>query len=178
MKEQLITLEVARLAKEKGYNPFKLDEKLTQAIISNGTHHYIDTRNIRTTSYYFYKEDDEKAECHEMRTGEMSSRYGRFDTVVEHYFGKETNSNYYHAPTQSLLQKWLRDVHNLMINIELFFNGAVEFAYNIYDLYDEKLIKQSFQGAGGSYEGTWYDYEQALEAGLLEALKLIEDEKV
>jgi hypothetical protein len=173
MKEQLITLETAKLAKEKGYNPFKLDEKLNQAIISNGTHHYINTRDIRTTSYYFYKEDDGKVECHEMRTGEMSSRYGRFDTVVEHYFGKETNSNYYHAPTQSLLQKWLRDVHKIIVlpnrDVHKNYKGYYYHTMTHYVEADKPIIVT---------EEDWKNfdtYEAALEAGLLKALKLIED---
>lgn len=156
MEEQLITFETAKLAKKKGFNPFKLDEKLTQAIISNGDYLYIDTSIISTTSYSFYKEDDNKAELYEMRTGEVSSRYGRFNTVVDNYFGKETSANYYHAPTQSLLQKWLREKHNIFIQINVNFNVRI---YYKDELYDEIF--------------TFHSYEGALEKGLQESLKLI-----
>lgn len=88
-----------------------------------------------------------------------------------------TNGIDYHAPTQSLLQKWLREVHNIHINITRIYNfnkkPAIFQGYNIYisgksseDItYGEinnKLIRKYYN-----------DYEKALEAGLQEALKLI-----
>ena len=69
-----------------------------------------------------------------------------------------------HAPTQSLLQKWLREVHEISIKIDDFYtNSRVRFDYNICEL--------------GSQEdnpvGIFETYEEALEIGLQEALKLI-----
>lgn len=60
------------------------------------------------------------------------------------------------AYTQSLLQKWLREVHNIDVRVA-----------NKYRYYHLVKDQQYF-------DRTTYDtYEQALEAGLLEGLKLI-----
>ena len=68
------------------------------------------------------------------------------------------------APTQSLLQKWLREVHNVSIKIDDYYTySRVRFDYNICEL--------------GSQEdnpvGVFETYEEALEIGLQEALKQI-----
>ena len=68
------------------------------------------------------------------------------------------------APTQSLLQKWLREVHKISIKIDDYYtNSRVRFDYNICEL--------------GSQEdnpvGIFETYEEALETGLYQALKQI-----
>ena len=72
----------------------------------------------------------------------------------------------YSAPTQSLLQKWLREKHNIHFVIKIF--------------YDSKLHKTTYTadpielGQGRTKRILPQDtYEEALEAGLIEALKLI-----
>jgi hypothetical protein len=59
------------------------------------------------------------------------------------------------APTQSLLQKWLREKHN----INVFIDYGYGYEYKIFSYFKR--------------DGTFVTYEQALENGLLEALKLI-----
>lgn len=71
--------------------------------------------------------------------------------------------------------RWFRDVKNILVNIEPFFNGAIEYAYNLYHLYDEKHILTSFNGAGGSYEGTWYTYEECCIESIKEVIKILKD---
>lgn len=70
------------------------------------------------------------------------------------------------APTQSLLQKWLREVHdiNVIIYPELF-NG--EFTYYHYDIYTD------LSHAYSENLSDMKTYEEALEKGLQKALKLI-----
>ena len=68
------------------------------------------------------------------------------------------------APTQSLLQKWLREVHNVSIKIDDYYtNSRVRFDYNVCQL--------------GSQEdnpvGIFETYEEALEIGLYQALVLL-----
>ena len=75
-----------------------------------------------------------------------------------------SSKDHIHAPTQSLLQKWLREVHNVSIKIDDYYtNSRVRFDYNICEL--------------GSQEdnpvGVFETYEEALEIGLYQALKLI-----
>ena len=65
------------------------------------------------------------------------------------------------APTQSLLQKWLRDKYEIII--------CIIFELDSYEiLIDNKHNTGSFQ-VGNVYK----TYEEALEVGLQEALKLI-----
>ena len=87
--------------------------------------------------------------------------------------------NQYSAPTQSLLQKWLREKHEIHVNpVANFYNKKKLMGY-IYTI--DKFIDNI-------HDGIYYDkeqihslgdvqmfetYEQALEQGLLEGLKLI-----
>jgi hypothetical protein len=66
------------------------------------------------------------------------------------------------APTQALLQKWLRDEHKLEISIDL-------------DLNKDYFVTIKDRGRGLLFEskGTFKTYENALEVGLQEALELI-----
>lgn len=77
----------------------------------------------------------------------------------------ETYNKYerYHAPTQSLLQKWLRDVHG----IDLWFGMLNE--PNKYHV--EDIIKNNEIIGGVNYGSE--TYEEALEIGLQLALELI-----
>jgi len=136
MEEELISLETAKLAKEKGfnelsvlvvYNPPKISESgtLTKGIYTKRT-------------YDYYKESP------------------------------KDNIERIHLVRQTLLQKWLREVHNIYVtalpsyadnnkNKKCFFEIA----------YDNKLKQM---GDKYSYFET---HEEALEAGLQEALNLI-----
>lgn len=73
------------------------------------------------------------------------------------------------TPTQSLLQKWLRGVHSIHICVDI--SLLKEWYVNIYD------IKNKPSEFGQTYEFLneirFKTYEEALEIGLQEALKLI-----
>lgn len=71
----------------------------------------------------------------------------------------------YNRPTQSLLQKWLREVHNIHINIsDLHLSkGWRQQVYN--------MEKGHYKGAAAGFN--YETYEKALEIGLQNALKLI-----
>ena len=75
-----------------------------------------------------------------------------------------SSKDHIHAPTQSLLQKWLREVHEISIKVDDYYtNSRVRFDYNVCQL--------------GSQEdnpvGIFETYEEALEIGLYQALKQI-----
>jgi len=73
--------------------------------------------------------------------------------------------HHYYASTQSLLQKWLREMHNIHVCPFDEFNKFI-LLVNCYDSEGNKIEKWQFKGP--------YDkYEEALEIGLYEALKLI-----
>ena len=72
-------------------------------------------------------------------------------------------------PPQSIAQKWLRETKNIHICI---YNCACGYGYEISKADNGTHI------ASSSYKGTndgekWDTYEEALEAGIQEALKLI-----
>lgn len=65
------------------------------------------------------------------------------------------------APTQALVQKWLREKHNMILTIDY---GPLSQKYS-YEIYHNNI------DMGGEYiNGT---YEEALEMGISEAVKLI-----
>ncbi len=75
------------------------------------------------------------------------------------------------APTQSLLQKWIREIHNIFISTDVFnqnFTNKLFYCYNIRILNkDGKVV--IFKFSANSYNS----YEKVLEEALEEALKLI-----
>jgi hypothetical protein len=72
----------------------------------------------------------------------------------------------YEAPTQSLLQKWLREKNHIYVAIQLYGNS-----------YKQSYITQIITDLNPNTTQTLYSiyeyYEEALEIGLQEALKLI-----
>ena len=134
MKEEIIQFEVAKLAKEKGF-----------------------PQNLFNTSWY----------------NEFGTLNGRSDldkegkSYGEHFIPKELKHVYkrelFLAPTQSLLQKWLRDIH--FIDVE---PKAIRFVG------DEKASYYNNYINGSMIEMKKYNsYEEALEKGLYQALLLI-----
>lgn len=75
---------------------------------------------------------------------------------------KKINAGYISAPTQSLLQKWLREKHNIHIQI---------LPYN--HKYLISILKYGQNGSNPNFDNEFDTYEEALETGLFEALKLI-----
>jgi hypothetical protein len=126
MQETLITLETAKLAREKEFNiPVRsmyLEEKLY--IDTNSKGNYNDVKWVRTW------------------------RNSPIDDTIS-------------APTQSLLQAWLRDVHNIEIAVQWFDN-----------CYIKAVAKKPFKSNTYRVEGI-NTYEEALELALQEALTLI-----
>ena len=70
------------------------------------------------------------------------------------------------APTQSLLQRWLRDVHDIVVDAPCIrFNSRKVKGYQ---------YSMTFANYTSYHQlGNFNTYEEALEEGLLEALKLI-----
>lgn len=69
------------------------------------------------------------------------------------------------APTQSLLQKWLREEHNIYVI------PYIKDGYCYYKIKKEYVIDIDYNKG---YVKHFEEWEQALESGLQEALKLIE----
>ena len=92
---------------------------------------------------------------------------GDVTDYVKSFVNKEDTSEYktIDAPTQSLLQKWLRE--DYAIHIEIIPNEKDPKNLWVTIVYPLYFMKEP------SNEGTFKTYELALENGLIEGLKLI-----
>lgn len=73
------------------------------------------------------------------------------------------------CPTLYVAQKWLRETKNLHIEI---YRSAVGYGYAIVKA-DNGTWQEDDDSRGPNDGGLWDTYEEALEAGIKEALKLI-----
>jgi len=138
MKEQLITFETAKIAKEKGFNI-----KTRKCFSERKEHTLFNSRKNEDTIFEF------------IPARSMSTNYLDENEVLIAY-----------RPTQSLLQKWLREEHSLHMEIFLSDNSPYTGYY-----YRVMTIGQYFTT---SHDGILSDkFEYALEKGLQEALKII-----
>lgn len=72
-------------------------------------------------------------------------------------------------PTQSIAQKWLRETKNLHVKI---YRNACGYGYIIVKANNGTWMEDD-DAKGPNDSGNWDTYEEALEAGLQEALELI-----
>lgn len=82
------------------------------------------------------------------------------------------------APTQSLLQKWLREVHQIYVQIETDQTTYPKFCYSISRFIGNpnNLSEKEWYWDKLPYNENWSlhrEYEEALEEGLQEALKMV-----
>ena len=143
MKEETVTFYMAKLAKEVGFQ--------------NKTPHKL------RKNYYNY-------------LGELN---GDCTAYIKRFANEEDTSEFVNveAPTQSLLQRWLREVHNIEVLIARIPPEAILASKNSgknilrnYNCYVWNLDGNPRIANKGSFKNT---YEEALEAGLQEALKYI-----
>jgi hypothetical protein len=85
-----------------------------------------------------------------------------FETIKTRYFNEFPD--HVLLPTQSLLQKWLREKHEIILFISPIGSKPVKYLAVIPHCYVKKDIKGL---------GTFDSYEQALEAALQQALNII-----
>ena len=97
-------------------------------------------------------------------TAELSKKKG-YDIQL---YGNKDLTKY----NQSLLQKWLREKHKISVEVTSGWwdLGKVEWEYNVY--------KKGLDGDSPCSLTVFKTYEEALEIGLQEGLKLIKDELV
>lgn len=155
MQDQLISFETAKLAKEKGFNEYC-------------SHNFdINGKFSGFTGYAI------------MRNYNKNSNIHLYDTDTEENINPDLLCT---APTQSLLQKWLREVHNLYVGIDLYHMQGEwigpTYQYQIYKVYNAEKEREDdldITGQPNCYhsENNSKTYEEALEIGLQEALKQI-----
>lgn len=154
MEDQLISYETAVLAKSKGFDvntTIEVGDVFKYTLVYSTAKTWVEKEQefINIPIYEYQFQHEEKYKLHE---------------------------NEYHAPTQSLLQKWLREMHN--IHIQPFYHPNT---ISTCEIKPEVEIVRVFAKDGitksilpPSLKGKEFDtYEQAFEEGLLAALKLI-----
>ena len=140
MEEQLISFETAKLAKEKGFN--------------------IECLNFYTKPNSKMFGIDEHGRSYSIQNSIKNKIYTIGNEVTLNF------KNVLFAPTQSLLQKWLRETHHLIITIAYQYeHDSTSYSYWIYKENNSLPINQ--------WVNDLNTYEEALELGLQEALKLI-----
>jgi len=141
MIDELVKIETAKLAKEKGF-----DEMCTDYYNHEGK---CDT----------YGYDGEK----ERNSGLI--KIGNSHPGNTHWL------TFQMAPTQSLLQRWLREVHNIHIDIISYTKkDDITFCYDYQIIWPDINLEDITKDEEDKYYDT---YEIALEEGLLDALTLL-----
>ena len=150
MEDQLVTFETAVLAREKGFDIHcdnRFDEQTKEVI--NFKDFIVKNFISRDPAYYYHY----------------------IDSLKEGYNDKFLNDDkgfYLSIPTQSLLQRWLREKHKIDIHVDPFQEGN-----------DGKVFYVGFWSDDTSEEAEIKDedyketYEEALESVLQEVLELI-----
>ncbi len=157
MEEQLISFKTALLAKEKGFSNSKSIGK---------------TICIKYDKY----ESIIDGEC----TCSIKSKYHNNKLLTLNSRGNYNKPNYgdfsemtlvLEFPTQSLLQKWIRETHKIYVTALPSYTDDSDNKKHYFELFYGKTLR--LFGDKYSYFPT---YEEALEVGLFEALNLIKNE--
>lgn len=149
MTEELVTLETAKLLKKKGFN-----ERTLFAYKNNGDL-YQDPNRIELS----YNSLPVPELCENFHTCANFIPCNKCQIAI-HLIS---------APNQSFAQKWLRETKNLHITI---YNSACGYGYEISKADNGTHIASStYKGTNDG--GEWDTYEEALDNGIQEALKLI-----
>jgi hypothetical protein len=149
MKDELISFETAKLAKEKGFNLYcinfyKKEKKNSPDYLTTG----IDYNSNRDIEW------------------DWNLLGGPSGNLVKIYpYPNNPKGEVYSAPTQSLLQRWLRESHSIEVIVK-----SWKFEEKIIYLYSAQEITKS---STYRFEKGRSTYEEALETGLVEGLKLI-----
>lgn len=153
MGEVLVSFETAKLAKEVGFNEPCYDLFVL--------HHINETPYTENSHYYYWQttctNDDIQEVIDERKILQINNPKDDYST-----------SEICTAPTQSLLQKWLREVHKIDI-IPTFSRNSRTYGYNMYYTEENKPVyinKNSIKAT---------TYEEALELALYKALTIVKN---
>jgi len=102
------------------------------------------------------------------KTAKLAKIKGFVDIIFYSNGQGELSGEIYSGPSQSVLRKWLREKHEIDLFMDIW--GKEGEFYHIEDITKGFGKDRHVIGNGG--EGS-LNYEEALEEGLLEALKLI-----
>ena len=183
MKEQLINFETAKLAKEKGFNAPTPFIYICSGRGKEKTHFLQDY-------FVFYKSFLDLHTTTSSNRNDLKDveRNGSWDNSITTFTLEDYHKSYNPfaddykvlAPTQSLLQKWLREVHGIYVNSEYDLNhdGKNIIYFSNWGFINDPSSDNYKYNPNGGYDekAIWKTYEEALEIGLQEGLKLLSDE--
>lgn len=149
MKEELVSFDTSVLAKEKGF---------PQDLFNTSWYNELGSLNGRTDL-------NKKGQTFSEAYPNEESFYG---SAIKPEHKKEFKLESYSAPTQSLLQKWLREVHDVIVSADC----AIKDDWWYQLKHSPKKITKVYKVS--SLSESYKTYEEALEKGLYQALKLIE----
>lgn len=162
MKDELVTFETAQLAKEKGFDwkcEYFYGWDNTKNSINYPQAYIFDYKTGKNLEYVLQRENWNKFDFDKEKI--LGSKWSTIGIIVEYF------TICCSASTQSLLQKWLREEHNIHVYAR---NGELDNEDTFFAFYfDMNNIEETIS------EVWKYDtYEEALEKGLEKSLKLIE----
>jgi hypothetical protein len=161
MEGKIVSFETAKLANEKGFD-LKQDRRYVEILSPMSIFvHKIQDPNGRQLPWI----------------QDPDSKYKVGDILCSNVYESTTGNNanqykeYGEAPPQHILQRWIREVHNIDV-IVIPYNDHCNYGYH-WQRYDKRdpdndgWCKISAQPTDGE------TYEEALEAGLLACLKIL-----
>jgi hypothetical protein len=151
MKDQLVAFKTTKLAKEKGFN-WKCRGRI------HVSHFHFVKNNIIPDNVP--TNDNEMFAPIEDHNNKPSVEFARINPQI-----KEPVYDRLSLPTQSLLQKWLREKHKIHASV---YGLGGSWKCAIYDITSKGNYEKD-QASSDMYD----TYENALESGLINALKLI-----
>lgn len=159
MKENIVTFQVAKLAKEKGFK-----ELCSHYYFNDGEfkeHEVIEDRVYYGDEYSINLEAFNEDWNNKFVTTKDGDRC----------FGCNNNKDYFEtfsAPTQALLQKWLREKHDIFVVVSPhIYKGSVVFMLTVNQVISAEEFPHNY---ARMYSGT---YEEAFEEGLQVALRFL-----
>lgn len=152
MNEQIINYETAKLAAEKGFH-FKT------------TYDYLDLAEHKETIYGHgkYHDDVLGEEIVPEKLGVLTDNAPYYKYVKAFYF----------APTQSLLQKWLRDYHKINIVVDIIYD-INQYCFKVHRTNAEDFAEIVNRFGHKAEEFSYPTYEDALELALIKALNMVD----
>jgi hypothetical protein len=82
---------------------------------------------------------------------------------------------YISAPLYQQAFRWFREKYNLHAEPYTADMGAIEYCFQIRDLYSEKYVYDNFVGAGSSYSGAFNTFEEAELECLKKLIELVKE---
>ena len=149
MEDIRITFETAKLAKKKGF-----DIKGQNVFDLKNNNKIINFKDLAIQEFIDDVETD----------GYLDKAFNYLKEDINRTDDNNDKDYYLLAPTQSLLQKWLREKHNIIVLVD--YEGIDGYYYKFYSY---KEGNKNYDASDKNYN----TYEEAYEIGLQEALKLI-----